>query len=65
MSNSFKFRPIVFVLLLTFSACKNSSNDFDASGNFQAEETIVSSEATGRVVEFAVAEGQQLKSLSP
>lgn len=61
MSNSFKFLPIVFVLLLTFSACKNSSNDFDASGNFEAEETIVSSEATGRVVEFTVAEGQQLK----
>jgi HlyD family secretion protein len=61
MNNLFKFLPLVYVLLLTFAACKNLSNDFDASGNFEAEETIVSSEATGRVVEFAVAEGQQLK----
>jgi HlyD family secretion protein len=61
MNHLFKFLPPVFVLLLTISACKNSSNDFDASGNFEAEETIVSSEASGKVVEFTIAEGQQLK----
>ncbi|MFN8691181.1 MAG: HlyD family secretion protein, partial [Cyclobacteriaceae bacterium] len=61
MSNLFKFLPQVFFLLLTNSACKNSSSDFDASGNFEAEEIIVSSEASGKVVEFTITEGQRLR----
>lgn len=61
MSNLFKLLLQVFFFLLTISACKNSSSDFDASGNFEAEEIIVSSEASGKVVEFTIAEGQRLK----
>jgi HlyD family secretion protein len=42
-----------------FSSC--SSNDkYDASGTFEATEVVISSEATGRLLDFNVKEGQQL-----
>jgi HlyD family secretion protein len=42
-----------------FSSC--SSNDkYDASGTFEATEVVISSEATGRLLNFNVQEGQQL-----
>jgi HlyD family secretion protein len=41
--------------------CNNNSSNFDATGNFEAEEVIVSSEATGRILSFNVDEGQELK----
>jgi HlyD family secretion protein len=42
-------------------ACKPSTSEFDASGAFEAEETIISSEATGMLKEFTIQEGQELK----
>lgn len=48
-------------LLLTAASCKNDKNNFDASGSFEAEETIISSEATGTIKELKVEEGQALK----
>jgi len=46
--------------LLWLSSCTQKSQ-FDASGTFETEETIISSEATGRIKEFNVEEGQTLK----
>lgn len=61
MKISFQLLSITLASALAVSSCKNSSGDFDASGNFEAEETIVSSEASGKLIQFAIAEGQQLK----
>lgn len=49
-------------LLLVFSAiilgsCKNNDNQFDASGTFEADEVIVSSELPGKIVSFNIEEG--------
>jgi HlyD family secretion protein len=46
-----------FVLLVS---CNRNKNDFDASGTFEADETIVSAEAAGQIVSLNVAEGQTL-----
>ena len=51
--------PMIISLLL-FS-CSSGDGDFDATGTFEAEEIIVSSEAMGKLVLFQVDEGSNLK----
>jgi HlyD family secretion protein len=43
------------------TACNNEKSSFDASGSFEAEETIISSEATGTIKEINIEDGQILK----
>ena len=51
-----------FILSLTFLlACSNGDGDFDATGTFESDEIIVSSEAMGKLVMFKVEEGMNLK----
>lgn len=52
---------IVALLALTMSACGNKTADVDASGSFEAEETIISANATGTILQLNVDEGQTLK----
>ncbi|HZV68730.1 MAG TPA: efflux RND transporter periplasmic adaptor subunit [Saprospiraceae bacterium] len=54
---------ILFTITIAFwlIACKKTKNDFDASGAFEAEEVIISSEATGIIKQFDLQEGQELK----
>lgn len=47
--------------IFLMSACNNEQNDFDASGSFEATETIISSEASGKIKQFDIEEGQMLK----
>ncbi|MGF2411941.1 HlyD family secretion protein [Ferruginibacter sp.] len=53
------FFAIAF-LVLTFSACKNGESSYDASGTFEADEVIVSSELSGKIIFFNVQEGLQI-----
>jgi HlyD family secretion protein len=46
-------------------ACGGNKNNFDASGVFEAEETIISAEATGVIRQFDLAEGQILTAGQP
>lgn len=52
---------IGMALSLAFTACKKEDKDWDATGAFEAEETIVSSQASGELLEFGVEEGQELQ----
>jgi len=52
---------IALACVLALGACKKDDDGSDASGTFEATETIVSSEATGKIMAFAVNEGDQLK----
>lgn len=53
---------ILFVLLaILLSACGGENRKYDATGTFEAEEIIVSSEAMGKLVMFDVEEGISLK----
>lgn len=49
------------LFLLGLSACKSNDQDFDASGVFEADEVVISSEAIGKILQFDVEEGSTLK----
>ncbi len=56
-----KIKLLYFLTPLIFMfSCHNKENDFDASGSFEAVETIVSAEANGQILQLNVEEGQQL-----
>ncbi len=59
MKDAFKVISVLAMALL--AACTGSENEFDATGTFEAEETIISSEIAGVLREFTVDEGLQLK----
>jgi len=52
---------IIALALLTFGACKNSGQKSDAFGNFEAVETIVSSEAAGKLLAMKVKQGDKIE----
>ncbi|MBK7632213.1 MAG: HlyD family efflux transporter periplasmic adaptor subunit [Ignavibacteriales bacterium] len=60
MKNKIIF-TIPMLLSLILFACSNGNDDFDATGTFESEEVIVSSEAMGKLVMFDVDEGYILK----
>jgi HlyD family secretion protein len=53
--------PLTIVLGLMLSSCNSHDDEFDASGSFEAEETIIAAEASGTIQQFDVEEGQVLK----
>ena len=52
---------LILCLSLLLAACGNNNSEYDASGNFEADEVIVSAEATGKIVQFKLDEGVVLK----
>jgi HlyD family secretion protein len=56
---TFLFIATVLVFQL---ACNSKKSNFDASGSFETEETIISAEASGVIKSFQLDEGQELKS---
>ncbi len=54
----------IFILITSAIAtisCANKENPFDATGFFEATEVTVSAEANGRIIEFDITEGQEIK----
>lgn len=58
---------LAFITLMTtlIVSCKSTKDEYDASGTFEAVETIVSAEASGTVKELNVEEGQILEKDQP
>jgi HlyD family secretion protein len=55
-------KTALYVLLCTgLAACSNKENIYDASGTFEAVETIVSAEASGVIKVLSIEEGQTLQ----
>ena len=52
--------PLLSLSFLLFS-CSNGSEEYDATGSFEATEIIVSSQANGRILALHVNEGEQLQ----
>jgi len=52
--------PLIAITALLFS-CSGNNEKSDAYGNFEATEVIVSAETNGRILQFKVEEGQELK----
>src|SRR6188508_1016926 len=51
---------IITIASLLIISCNRSENAFDASGTFEADETIVSSEMPGKILSFNVEEGMKI-----
>lgn len=54
------FFGITALASLLIISCNRNENEFDASGTFEADETIVSSEMPGKILLFNVEEGMYL-----
>jgi len=54
-----KYAFIISIALLT--ACSGKKDKADAYGNFEADEIIISSEVSGRIIQLNLEEGQELK----
>jgi HlyD family secretion protein len=52
-----KTKLLIIALLAISTGCKNNKGEADAYGNFEATEVIVSSETTGRIIQFGPVEG--------
>ena len=50
------------ILLLSIASCKEEKKDYDASGSFEAVETMISAEASGKLLQLSIEEGQSLDS---
>ena len=59
----YKIKTIALVagIATMLTACNDKKVSFDASGSFEAEETIISSEATGTIKRLEIDEGQTLE----
>lgn len=55
-----KTYQILFLLLIVLASCSDSENLSDAYGNFEVDDVIVSAEANGKLILYAVEEGLQL-----
>ncbi len=57
----FKGNIIILIVALMTGACGQGDSEFDATGNFEADEVIVSAEAAGKIMALNVEEGHELK----
>lgn len=55
-----KYRKIIAAFTLIIASCNANKKDYDASGNFEADEVIVSAQQNGELLSFAVREGDRL-----
>lgn len=54
------FKLSILVASLAVMSCNNNGNGHDASGTFEADEVIVSSEMAGKIISLDVEEGMKL-----
>ncbi|NNV57423.1 HlyD family secretion protein [Limnovirga soli] len=50
----------LFITAIAFTACNSNTGKADASGTFEADEVIVSSEIAGRIIQMDVKEGDTM-----
>ena len=56
-----KMKYMIIGVALSVISCSNNGSDFDATGNFEADEVIVSAEAAGKILKLDVDDGKELK----
>ncbi len=52
----------LFLLLSGMISCKEKTSNYDASGSFEATETIISAETSGKILQLNIEEGERLDS---
>jgi len=62
--NRMKSKSILYVALLLsgITSCKEEKKNYDASGSFEAVETLIAAEASGQLQKLNIEEGQSLDS---
>jgi len=55
-----KLRLVPFISVITLLSCNRNGNGFDASGTFEADEVIVSTLASGKILALDIEEGSVL-----
>ncbi len=53
------------LLIAGLASCGQDSSEYDASGNFEANEVIISAEATGKIIQLKIDEGTPLVAGQP
>lgn len=53
-------KALIFIAIVGLVSCSGNKNKFDATGTFEADEVIVSAEATGKILRLTIAEGADL-----
>ncbi len=56
-----KSKITLFLLTLVWMSCRNDERPFDATGTFEADEVIVSSQVTGTIEQLNITEGTAVK----
>ncbi len=56
-----KFQYVFALVMLILVSCNGNDDKSDAYGNFEADETIVSSEMAGKLIRFEGEEGREVK----
>lgn len=56
-----KFQYVFILALLVLMSCDGNTDKSDAYGNFEIEETIVSSEMAGKLIRFSIELGDRVK----
>ena len=58
-----RISSVIFIgsLIVLLSSCTGKKGEYDASGSFEADETIISAEASGNLKQFNLEEGQTLQ----
>ena len=57
----FSLRIILVITVFGISSCSKEEKEYDASGSFEAEEIMISSEANGKIEELNFEEGEVLQ----
>lgn len=61
-NQALKYKLLLGIALLAgFTSCKKSDGNYDAAGNFETTEVIVSAEGSGKLLSFDIEEGQVLQ----
>jgi HlyD family secretion protein len=55
-----KIMLLIIAASASMTSCNSTENNYDASGAFESVETIVSTEASGTIMQFNIEEGQTL-----
>ena len=53
---------LMIMIAVLVASCSNGDKKSDAYGNFEADETVISAEAAGKLLKFDIEEGDHLKS---
>lgn len=54
------FQLLTFSTTLLLASCGHKDNEYDASGNFEADEVVVSAQQNGQLLSFTIKEGDTL-----